>query len=195
MQGQYGRGGQFQGPRQQRQGDGRQGKYNRGGPRNNMRQNRGDYGGQQHQGAPQPGQPMVVGGQGGMPMMQPVMTPEQVQLAQQQQQQMLAMQQSGLDLNALRSMDAKDRRQAVGNAIYPQIQTWFGDMAGKITGMLLDNDRIVDPMMLVSNPQYLQQKSSEAFQLLQQQQTAGQPDGASMAAAQQDQQMAAEKTE
>jgi hypothetical protein len=47
------------------------------------------------------------------------------------------------------------------------IQQAYGDAAGKITGMLLDNERIVDPIQLVSNISYLQQKANEAWQLLQ----------------------------
>ena len=46
--------------------------------------------------------------------------------------------------------------------------------------MLLDNDRIVDPIQLVTNYQYLQQKANEAWTLLQQQ-----PDPSAMAAQQQ----------
>lgn len=49
------------------------------------------------------------------------------------------------------------------------IQAQYGEAAGKITGMLLDNDRIVDPIRLVSDFQYLGQKAHEAWTLLQQQ--------------------------
>ena len=41
-------------------------------------------------------------------------------------------------------------------------------MASKITGMLLDNEKVVDPIQLVTNMNYLQTKATEAFQLLQQ---------------------------
>jgi len=37
-----------------------------------------------------------------------------------------------------------EKRQEIGNTIYQYIQSIYGDAAGKITGMLLDNDRIVD---------------------------------------------------
>jgi len=53
-------------------------------------------------------------------------------------------------------MDPSERRQEIGNNIYNVIQQQYGEAAGKITGMLLDNDRIVDPMQLVSNVAYLQ---------------------------------------
>ena len=44
----------------------------------------------------------------------------------------------------------------------------YGDAAGKITGMLLDNEKVVDPIQLVSDVSYLQQKAMEAMQLLEQ---------------------------
>ena len=56
-------------------------------------------------------------------------------------------------------MDPAERRQEIGNNIYSIIQQQYGEAAGKITGMLLDNDRIVDPIQLVSNQQYLMQKA------------------------------------
>jgi len=43
----------------------------------------------------------------------------------------------------------------------------YGDAAGKITGMLLDNEKVVDPVQLVSDLSYLHQKASEAAALLQ----------------------------
>jgi hypothetical protein len=104
------------------------------------------------------------------------MTPEQA--AAVQQQQLLAMQQQNaaapqlpaVDVNRLNALDPSEKRQEIGNTIYQFIQAQYGDAAGKITGMLLDNDRIVDPIQLVTNMQYLQQKAHEAWSLLQQQQ-------------------------
>jgi len=49
-----------------------------------------------------------------------------------------------------------EKRQEIGNTIYQYIQSIYGDAAGKITGMLLDNDRIVDSIQLVTSIQYLQ---------------------------------------
>ena len=77
-------------------------------------------------------------------------------------------------------MDPAERRQEIGNNIYSIIQQQYGEAAGKITGMLLDNDRIVDPIQLVSNQGYLMQKAQEAWSLLQQH-----PDPTAMAAQQQ----------
>ncbi len=74
-----------------------------------------------------------------------------------------------VDLNRLNSMDPAEKRQEIGNTIYQFIQATYGEAAGKITGMLLDNDRIVDSNLLVTNLGYLQQKAHEAFTLLEQQ--------------------------
>lgn len=99
--------------------------------------------------------------------MQQQMTPDQMM-----QQQMMAQhlpQLPQVDINRINSMEPADRRQEIGNTIYQVIQAMYGDAAGKITGMLLDNERIVDPIQLVSSMQYLQQKAHEAWTLIQQQ--------------------------
>lgn len=96
------------------------------------------------------------------------MTPDQAQIIM-QQQQMGAQQVPSVDFQRLQAMEPAERRQEIGNSIYAHIQAQYGDAAGKITGMLLDNDRIVDPIQLVANYQYLQQKAHEAWTLLQQQ--------------------------
>ena len=74
-------------------------------------------------------------------------------------------------------MDQQTRTQHIGNAIYSVMQTQYGELTGKIVGMLLDNDRIVDPFMLVTDLRYLQQKAHEAYSLLSSQHamTAAQP--------------------
>ena len=66
----------------------------------------------------------------------------------------------------LKQMDQQTRTQNIGNAIYSVMQPHYGDATGKIVGMLLDNDRIVDPFQLVSDVNYLQQKANEAWALL-----------------------------
>jgi len=51
-----------------------------------------------------------------------------------------------------------DKKQFVGNSIYPSIQMVYGDhMASIITGMLLD-ENVVDQRQLVTNNQYFQSK-------------------------------------
>lgn len=72
-----------------------------------------------------------------------------------------------VDMQRLAAMDPAEKRQEIGNTIYQFIQAQYGEAAGKITGMLLDNDRIVDSNQLVSNPHYLHQKAHEAWSLLQ----------------------------
>jgi len=75
---------------------------------------------------------------------------------------------SQVDVQRLMAMDPTERRQEIGNNIYHSIQQMYGDAAGKITGMLLDNEKVVDPIQLVSDVSYLQQKAMEAMQLLEQ---------------------------
>mmetsp|Transcript_15055 Transcript_15055/g.19028 ORF Transcript_15055/g.19028 Transcript_15055/m.19028 type:complete len:119 (+) Transcript_15055:1687-2043(+) len=114
------------------------------------------------------------------------MTADQAQIMQ---QQMMAQQQqqlmSGADIQRLQQLDAGERRQEIGNNIYQVIQQSYGEAAGKITGMLLDNERIVDSIRLVSDLVYLQQKAHEAWTLLNQQ-----ADPTIVAQQQQQQQMA-----
>ena len=74
------------------------------------------------------------------------------------------------DIQRIQALDQVERRQEIGNNIYQVIQQQYGEAAGKITGMLLDNERIVDSIRLVSDMQYLQQKAHEAWSLLTQQQ-------------------------
>lgn len=76
-------------------------------------------------------------------------------------------------------VDPNVRKNTIGNAIFPIIQQNYKDAANKITGMLLDNDKVVDQQALVTNQMYLMQKAHEAFTLLtqsmQQQPEEGQP--------------------
>lgn len=97
------------------------------------------------------------------------MTREEMQMLQQQQQQMGMQQLPQVDMERLNSLSPADRRQEIGNTIYQFIQAQYGELAGKITGMLLDNDRIVDSNMLVTDAAYLSQKAHEAYSLLSQQ--------------------------
>lgn len=87
-----------------------------------------------------------------------------------------------VNVEQLNSLDPAQKRQEIGNTIYQFIAQRYGEAAGKITGMLLDNDRIVDSMQLVTDVNYLQTKAHEAYTLLAQQQSA---DPNAMAAQQQ----------
>ena len=71
------------------------------------------------------------------------------------------------DINDLAGIqDAGERRQFVGNAIYASIEAAYGANAGKITGMLLD-ENVVDFTSLLTNQAYLSQKAREAMNLIQ----------------------------
>ena len=73
-----------------------------------------------------------------------------------------------MDLNKLHAIQEPDqRRQEIGNVIYPIIQQQYQAHASKITGMLIENEQVVDPIKLVTDISYLQQKAHEAFTLLQ----------------------------
>lgn len=73
-----------------------------------------------------------------------------------------------VDLQKLSTItEPEQRRQEIGNGIYPVIQQTYGQSASKITGMLLDNDQVVDPLKLVTDINYLNQKAFEAHTLLQ----------------------------
>lgn len=61
--------------------------------------------------------------------------------------------------------DPNERKQLVGNAIYSAVQPFVGDTAGKITGMLLD-ENVVDLARLTSDKKYLSDLVNEAWRLL-----------------------------
>jgi len=94
---------------------------------------------------------------------------QQQMMMQQQQQNQMAMQQSLVPLEIFaEGYDPNLRKNTIGNAIYPIIQQQYKDLSNKITGMLLDNEKVVDQQALVTQPQYLQQKAHEAYTLLSQ---------------------------
>lgn len=65
--------------------------------------------------------------------------------------------------------DANVRKQEVGNAIFPIIKERYGELASKITGMLLDNEQVVDRYKLVTEGNYLIMRCNDAYRLLTQQ--------------------------
>lgn len=73
------------------------------------------------------------------------------------------------DVKALEQItNPNERKQLVGNAIYPIIeQVYQQQLAGRITGMLLD-ENVINFTHLLTNQAYLTQKAYEAFSLLQQ---------------------------
>jgi polyadenylate-binding protein len=58
-----------------------------------------------------------------------------------------------------------NKREFVGNAIYQSIEAVMPQHAGKITGMLLD-ENVVNFKSLLTNQQYYNEKVQEAYQLL-----------------------------
>lgn len=65
--------------------------------------------------------------------------------------------------------DINERKQVIGNAIYSAVQPFVGEFAGKITGMLLD-ENVVDMTRLTSDQKYLSDLVNEAWRLLRSQQ-------------------------
>ena len=61
--------------------------------------------------------------------------------------------------------DPEQRKEFVGNSIYPIIQAAIGDFAGRVTGMLLD-ESVTNYKELVSNQIYFNNKCKEAYALL-----------------------------
>jgi hypothetical protein len=58
------------------------------------------------------------------------------------------------------------RRTYVGNAVYPSIQSVFGDnFAAKITGMIID-ETAVDIKRLLLDQNYLNQQVNDAYNML-----------------------------
>ena len=65
--------------------------------------------------------------------------------------------------------DAGERRQAIGNMIFPCIQQAYGpNYVGKITGMLLD-EKVVNLQLLVTDQKYLSQIAGQAKNMLENQ--------------------------
>jgi hypothetical protein len=70
------------------------------------------------------------------------------------------------DLDAIPVANAEGRKNFVGNAIYPNILSRFGEqLAGRITGMLID-EKLVNFTQLLTNPHFFTTKCYEAQQLL-----------------------------
>ena len=71
-----------------------------------------------------------------------------------------------IDSLVLEKLVIEEKKQYIGNAIYPCIQSDVGEHAGKITGMLLD-EKVVDLKKLVTEQKYLNDLVFEALRLLQ----------------------------
>ena len=73
--------------------------------------------------------------------------------------------QGGLTAATLANAAPQERKQMLGEALYPKIHATHADLAGKITGMLLEMD--TDELLyLIENDEALSSKVSEAIQVL-----------------------------
>ena len=72
-----------------------------------------------------------------------------------------------IDTNIIQSIqDINEKKNFIGNAIYPQISSVLGEQhAGKITGMLLD-ESVVEIDKLLKDQRYLTEKVYEAYNLI-----------------------------
>ncbi len=71
-------------------------------------------------------------------------------------------QEAGLTAAALANADAQTQKQMLGEALYPKIQELEPELAGKITGMLLEMDN-TELLTLLEDKDALQSKVTEAL--------------------------------
>merc|ERR1719272_2842433 len=106
------------------------------------------------------GMPQMPGGpQGGKPMGAPPMQ----QQAPQQQQQPAAGQ--PLNASALAAAPPAVQKQMIGEKLFPAIARTHPEMAGKVTGMMLEMDNS-ELLMLLESEQQLKAKVNEALIVL-----------------------------
>jgi polyadenylate-binding protein len=70
-----------------------------------------------------------------------------------------------LDDQALAQADPAMQKNMIGEKLYPLIHAHRPDLAGKITGMLLEMDN-AELLNLIESPEALQQKIQEALVVL-----------------------------
>ena len=76
-----------------------------------------------------------------------------------------AQQEGGLTAAALASAPPEQQKQLLGEALFPQIAALQPDLAGKITGMLLEMDNS-ELLLLIESPDSLEAKVDEAVTVL-----------------------------
>lgn len=76
--------------------------------------------------------------------------------------------QEPLSAATLAGAQPQEQKQMLGERLYPHIQAMYPDMAGKITGMLLEieNTELLAMLDFASNPNLLKEKVSEAVTVL-----------------------------
>lgn len=84
--------------------------------------------------------------------------------------------QGPLTLSALANADPSQQKNMIGERLYPLIAETEPELAGKITGMLLEMDNS-ELLHLLESPDALQSKINEALDVLKQHQTAAPPTG------------------
>jgi polyadenylate-binding protein len=84
--------------------------------------------------------------------------------------------QDPLTAERLADMTQEDQKRSLGDRIFMQVQPQQPDLAGKITGMLLDLDNS-ELLHLLEHPQFLEQKVQEAISVLEQHSKAQGSDG------------------
>jgi len=82
--------------------------------------------------------------------------------------------QGPLTLSALANADPSQQKNMIGERLYPLIAESEPELAGKITGMLLEMDNS-ELLHLLESPDALQSKINEALDVLKQHQTAAPP--------------------
>jgi polyadenylate-binding protein len=76
--------------------------------------------------------------------------------------------QEQLTASMLASAQPVDQKQMLGERLYPHIQNMYPDLAGKITGMLLEieNSELLSMLDFTTNPGLLSEKVKEAVTVL-----------------------------
>ena len=95
------------------------------------------------------------GGMGGFPGAGRGMPPQMGQMPGQPNS-------SGIDLDQLQSVPAPQQKQMLGEALYPKIHEQQPELAGKITGMLLEMDN-AELLNLTNDDNALRNKVNEAL--------------------------------
>lgn len=118
-------------------------------------------------GMPMMGMPMMRPPMGGMPMMRPPMPAAAMRPQQQQQQPSALIPGPGQPLTAsgLAAAPPAVQKQIIGERLYPQIAKYQPELAGKITGMMLEMDN-AELLILLESEVQLRAKVDEALRVL-----------------------------